>query len=152
SDLVVILLISCAMLVYEILLTRVCALRLLFHYSFVVVGNCLLGLGAAGTVIFLNRERWSDDPGARIAKGCAAFLVALIAAYVFVLTFPVWPEQASAKPPDLLRVAFFNLVVAVPFFFAGLVVGLLLTFNAHRVNRLYGLDLVGAAAGCAALP
>ena len=43
--------VSCSMLMYEILLTRVCALRLFFHFGFLVVSNCLLGIGASGSVI-----------------------------------------------------------------------------------------------------
>jgi hypothetical protein len=151
SDLFVILLVSCSMLMYEILLTRISALRLLFHYSFVVVGNCLLGLGASGTLIMLNRERWKRGAGERIFRFCGLYLAALIAVYPFILGFTIWPDQASG-PPGPARFALFNLVVAVPFFFAGLVIGMLLTFNSARVNLVYGLDLVGAALGCALLP
>ena len=44
-------LISCSMLMYEILLTRVCALRLFFHFGFLVISNCLLGIGASGSLV-----------------------------------------------------------------------------------------------------
>jgi spermine/spermidine synthase len=152
SDLVVIALVSCSMLMYEILLTRISALRLLFHYSFVIVGNCLLGLGASGTLITLCRDRWKRDAGERIFLFCGLYLAALVAVYPFILAYPIWPAQALSDPPDILRFALFNLVVAVPFFFAGLVIGMLLTFNSARVNLVYGLDLVGAALGCAVLP
>lgn len=152
SDLAVVVLVSCSMLMYEILLTRISALRLLFHYSFVVVGNCLLGLGASGTLIMLYRDRWKRSAGERILLFCGCYLAALVAVYPFILAFPIWPEQALARPPGLLRFAVFNLVVAVPFFFAGLAIGMLLTFNSARVNLVYGLDLVGAALGCALLP
>jgi len=36
--------VACSMLMHEILLTRVCALRLYFHFAFLVISNCLLGL------------------------------------------------------------------------------------------------------------
>ena len=56
-------LISCAMLMYEVLLTRVCALRLFFHFGFLVVSNCLLGIGASGSLIAVFQDR--IEPRAR---------------------------------------------------------------------------------------
>jgi hypothetical protein len=152
SDLIVVALVACSMLMYEILLTRISALRLLFHYSFLVVSNCLLGLGAAGTLITLRQDRWKSDPGGWIFRFCAWYLMSLVLVYPFIIGFTVWPENNFALSPDPLRIAVFNLVAAVPFFFAGLAVGMLLTFNAGRVNLVYGLDLLGAAAGCVLLP
>jgi hypothetical protein len=46
----------------------------------------------------------------------------------------------------------FNLVSAVPFFFAGSVIGLILTFNAEQVNKVYCIDLLGAGLGCLMCP
>ena len=57
-------LIALSMLMYEVLLTRVCALRLFFHFGFLIVSNCLLGIGASGSMIavfqktFAKRERF----------------------------------------------------------------------------------------------
>ena len=152
SDLVVITLVSCSMLAYEILLTRISALRLLFHYSFLVVSNCLLGLGASGAVIALNRESWEREAGEKIFRFAAYYFGSLVLVYPFVLTFPLWPGLALSPSPDPLRFSVFNLVVAAPFFFAGLVIGMILTAGAARVNLLYGLDLLGASLGCVLCP
>src|SRR4029453_936266 len=38
--------------------------------------------------------------------------------------------------------------MAVPFFFAGSVVSLALTRSSFPIGRVYGVDLLGAAAGC----
>ena len=35
--------VACSTLMYEILLTRVSALRLYFHFGFLIISNCLLG-------------------------------------------------------------------------------------------------------------
>jgi hypothetical protein len=45
--------VSLSMLTYQVLLTRVTALRLLFHFSFLVISNCLLGIGASASLITL---------------------------------------------------------------------------------------------------
>jgi hypothetical protein len=130
--------ISCSMLTYEILLTRVCALRLFFHFTFLVISNCLLGIGASGLTFF-----------------CILYTVSLIVSYSILLVYPLWtekPEGLGAVFAALLVFAGFNLVAALPFFCGGMVVGMLLSFNADRVNRLYATDLIGAGLGCLAFP
>jgi spermidine synthase len=42
----------------------------------------------------------------------------------------------------------FALCLAVPFFFSGIVVSLALTRSPYPIGKVYGADLVGAAAGC----
>jgi hypothetical protein len=42
-------------------------------------------------------------------------------------------------------------VLAVPFFFAGLILALVYTGKAEAVNRLYACDLAGAGLGCGAV-
>src|SRR5262244_1328545 len=54
-------LVSCSMLMYEVLLTRICALRLFFHFGFLVISNCLLCIGASGTVITLFQDRFTRN-------------------------------------------------------------------------------------------
>jgi hypothetical protein len=46
----------------------------------------------------------------------------------------------------------FSQAAAAPFFFAGIVIGMLLTFNAGEVNKVYGFDLLGAGLGCLLCP
>jgi hypothetical protein len=50
SHLPAIALVAASSLVYEVLLTRVCALRLAFHFSFLAVGAAGAILGAYGVV------------------------------------------------------------------------------------------------------
>ena len=56
-DLAVLALVAAATLLWEVLVTRLCALRLAFHYGFLIVSGGLLGMGAAGSLLFVWRER-----------------------------------------------------------------------------------------------
>ena len=70
---VVIGLMACSMLMYEILLTRICALRLMFHFAFLVISVAMLGFGAAGSFLTAWRSGLrSDFPGRTLAVGLAA--------------------------------------------------------------------------------
>ena len=59
-------LLSASLLAFQVLLTRVCALRLAFHFSFLIISNSLLGIGASGTVLTLLETRWRKRPEAWI--------------------------------------------------------------------------------------
>src|SRR3954447_13373666 len=123
-------LVSASMLIHEILLTRICALRLQFHFAFLVISNCLLGLGAAGTLLTIARKRFHVEPRRWTGRFTLAYLAALIATYVFLLAIPL-PENIKLSRIDhVLALCAFNLVGAVPFFFAGLTIGLLLSVHA----------------------
>lgn len=145
-------LISCSMLMYEILLTRICALRLFFHFGFLVVSNCLLGIGASGSMIavlqsvLVKRERFW------IWLFSFLYLVSLVLTYIFLITYKIESGINFHSPTETFNFLVFNLASAVPFFFAGSVIGLILTFNAERVNKVYFLDLLGAGAGCLMCP
>src|SRR5262247_3389409 len=149
-------LLSCSLLMYEVLLTRVCALRVAFHFGYLVISGALLAVGASGTFLALAQEQLRRRPRASAFALSLAYVAALLATYAFLLAFPVdAPESGQldlSQPASLARFAVFNLAAAVPFFFGGSVVGMLLTFGAERVNRLYFVDLVGAALGCLLSP
>jgi len=140
------------MLMYQVLLTRISALRLFFHFGFLVISNSLLVIGAAGTLVTLYQDAWRPKARLQIWRFCLLCLASLAEAYVFLLTFPIPSMMNLLEPADFVRFSVFNLVAAVPFFFSGAVVGMVLTFYAERVNPLYCSDLLGAGLGCLLCP
>ena len=52
----------------------------------------------------------------------------------------------------IYRFAVYNFGLAVPFFFGGGAVGLILSAYSQKVNRLYASDLLGAGLGCLICP
>jgi SAM-dependent methyltransferase len=152
SEYAIIGLLACSMLTHEILLTRICALRLHFHFAFLVISNCLLGLGASGALLVIAQERLRSARREWLATFSIAYTVSLVAAFAFLRSWPLPADLLLSRPSDLLSLTAFNLVGAVPFLFGGLAVGLLLTFDVERVNRLYAVDLLGASLGCIACP
>jgi len=144
--------VACAMLVYEILLTRVCALRLDFHYSFLVVGNGLLAVGAAGSVLFLLQDRIRERERAWLTLGSVLFLLSLPATYAALILWPVEAGVGLAGAGEVLGLFAFSLVASLPFFFGGGVIGAILFLRADEVNRYYAVDLLAAGLGCLLAP
>lgn len=145
-------LIAASSLVYEVLLTRVCALRLAFHFSFLVVAHALLAVGAAGVLIFLLRETMRGREEAWLRWLVRLQIVSLPLTYWFLLAYPVPYEVSIATGENSLSFLVYNLGAAVPMLFAGGAIGLLLTLHSQSVHRMYAADLVGAALGCLLCP
>jgi spermidine synthase len=145
-------LVACSMLAYEVLLTRICGLRLYHHFGFLVISNCLLGIGASGTLLTLYQDEWKLEPRRYLGRFAVLYLASLPLSYWLMLKYPL-PEQLDLSRASMLSsVTLYSLAGAVPFFFGGAVIGMLLTFNPDSVNHLYGADLVGAGLGCLACP
>ena len=147
---------SASLLAFQVLLTRLCALRLAFHFSFLIISNSLLGIGASGSVLTLLESRWRRQPEVWIFGACGLYVLSLGATWAFARAMPV-PEALTfgwsmAELGQFALFAVFNLGLAVPFFFGGAAVGLILSAYAHRVNVVYASDLLGAGLGCLLCP
>jgi spermidine synthase len=141
-----------SMLVHEILLTRVCALRLHFHFAYLVISNCLLGMGAGGSVLALQAERFRRAPDLWLGRLTLAYAATLAATFLALSYWPLPRELTLAQPSHVASLLLFNLAGAVPFFFGGIAIGCLLTLDPARTNKLYAADLAGAGLGCLLCP
>lgn len=148
-----ILVISFATLLLELALTRVLSVALWYHFGFLVISTALLGFGTSGVVLALwtgLRERSPLDRTLALLSG--GFGLATVVSFWTMQHIPFDPfSQQGALIHDVMMLPLYYLALAFPFFWSGLAIALLLTRGAHRVNRLYAADLLGAGAGCAAL-
>jgi SAM-dependent methyltransferase len=141
-------LISFAVLLVELLLTRIFSVTLYYHLSFMVVSLAMLGLGASGLIVNLwpsrfRRDRiWSQLAWAAILFGVTTVVAVGVAFHLRV--------SLELTGENWLRVGLIYGLCAIPFLAGGLVVALILTHHAEQTNRLYFFDLLGAALGCVA--
>lgn len=145
-------LLSVAMLILELSLTRVLSVALWYHFSFLVISTALLGFGAAGVTLAVRRDlRESIGLDRALAVLSLAFGVATVASFWLMQRIPFDPFSLFADRRQLAFMPAYYLAIATPFYCGGLAVGLLLTRGSGEVNRLYAVDLVGAGLGCAAI-
>ena len=164
-------LICMATLMYELLLTRIFSVLMWYHFASIAISLALFGGGAAAMTVCLLPKRF---PPERLELQTTRFslLFALSVSLFFGLfvLFRLQPHlafrilsffhqpfyqpfqqgfQSSGIPTDLLLgLTGLYLVTALPFYFAGLAVTLLLTHRLAEINRLYFWDLMGAGTGC----
>ena len=143
-------LLSLATLLLELSLTRVLSVTLWYHFGFLVISTALLGFGVSGVMLAtwcaLGNTPRLDRALSFFALG---FSVAVIASFWCMQRIPFDPFALATDHRQLLFMPLYLIVVAVPFFFAGGAISLLLTRSGPSVNRLYAFDLLGAGLGCA---
>ncbi|MBI1865508.1 MAG: hypothetical protein HYR98_07280, partial [Nitrospirae bacterium] len=136
-------------LLLEVSLTRLFSVILWHHFAFMVVSMALLGYGASGSLLMGPLARLDGDR--TLPWTAFGFSLSIPAAFSLGSLLPVDPPRLAwdAAQPFFLFGLF--LLMAVPFFFAGLTLSLVLSRHAGRAGRIYLADLSGAAVG-AVLP
>lgn len=135
---------SLASLAYEITLTRFFSIMLSHHFAFMVVSIALLGIGAAGTVLFLFPAGKEPHllPRYSIMQGIAIPLSALLVKLV-----PFDPARISFDWTQVLFIGLIAVILSVPFFFFGLTVLAVFSIMSGKSGSVYAADLIGAAFG-----
>ncbi|MHC4126601.1 MAG: hypothetical protein ACYTE6_11525 [Planctomycetota bacterium] len=146
-------LVSAAVLGFEISLMRLLLVASWHHFAFLVISVALLGFGASGTALLLGRA-WALRHGERLLFGLvlgAAAAMPLSAAVAQHI-----PIEARIAPAVVWeQVAWWVLywgVLTVPFFLGAAAVGLALMLAPQRTGVVYGANLLGSAAGALLAP
>jgi spermidine synthase len=138
-------LISFAALMQQIVQTRILSVVVWYHLAFFVISLAMFGLTAGAVWVYLKGERFTAKTlsyDLAYFSGLFAFATAICLAVQMTLT-PVITRLATT----LWVWAELAVCLALPFFFAGVVISLALTRSPYPVSRVYGVDLVGAAIG-----
>ncbi|HEY6032879.1 MAG TPA: hypothetical protein VIV58_01430 [Kofleriaceae bacterium] len=136
-----------ANLLLEVLITRLFSATMFYHFTFMAVGLAMFGIAASGVYVFLRAEKFADDVQRHLRVHAQLFAIASLVFLIFATQFPVFsggtvPQISTGM---VLHLVALILLTALPFFFAGVVVSLALTWFRDDVNRVYFFDLAGAA-------
>ena len=133
-------------LMLQLVQTRILSVVLWYHLAFFVISIAMFGLTAGAVWVYSKGERFTAETLSHdLSYFTAAF--ALATALSLTVQMTLAPElQGSAT--FLVVWAEFAICIALPFFFSGVIISLALTRSPYPIGRVYGVDLVGAAAGC----
>ncbi len=143
-----VLLVSAATLLFEIALTRIFAVTQGYHFAFLAISLALLGFGASGTALALVPRLASRDIRPIVAGAGLLFAATSTGGLYATNVLPFDAYTLLWEPSQLAYLALYYLALAVPFFFAGSIVGACLAKHPSRAGVLYGANLVGAGMGC----
>jgi hypothetical protein len=141
-------LVSCAVLLYEITITRVLSVVLWYHFAFLAISLAMLGLGAPGVWFTLRK------PGARALERSLLLSAWMIpASIVTLLKGSEWLPRIERLLPDVTmmvnpQILLVVLCLLAPMLCLGSAICLLLMrAQGHTVGRMYAADLGGATVG-----
>jgi len=140
-------LLSLAGLALENSLTRIFSITMWYHYAFMAISVAMLGMSTGAVKVYisdfssLSKEKIDE----LIAKYCRYFSLFTILSLFSLLSIPFVPRSTGI---GVFSMALIYAIAAVPFFFQGVAIALLLTTKyMDNVNKLYASDLAGAAVG-----
>lgn len=139
---------SLATLMLQVCLTRLFSVGLWHHFAFMVVSIAFLGFGASGTLLMMVPRMRMLPLRPALAGLALSFSLATLTAYWSTNVIPFDPARIMWDPYQGVYLLAYYVVLAVPFFFAGLILALVYTGRAEAVDRLYAWDLGGAGLGC----
>src|SRR5437762_9503454 len=139
-------LVSAALLMTELALTRIFSVVMYYHFAFLAISIALFGVSASGVFAYLARRRLDRfDTDTMLAAESIVSAVATIVALFWLVRLRV---GLNYSPHNLALMLTIYALAALPFFAGGLVVTLAISRFSSHVNAIYAADLIGAAGGC----
>ena len=137
-----------ATLLLEVAMTRIFAVAFFNHYAFLIISTALFGFGFSGVFlsIFPSIQKLNFDKFLTFLSIC--FSLSTILTLKIVVDVPLQFGSMKEQSIQFLYLSVYYLALAIPFFFSGMVVALLLSHIPGKVNKLYFSDLIGAGIGC----
>ena len=139
--------VSAAAIGYEILLMRVLSIVQWHHFAYMIISLALLGYGASGTFIALNRHWLTQRFEAAFATSAVLCSVSMLLCFILAQRVPFNALEIIWDWHQLVSLAAIYVIFFVPFFFAACCIGLAFTCRQEDISRIYFFDLAGAGLG-----
>jgi hypothetical protein len=134
-------------LMLEILLTRITSVIAWYHLAFFVISLAMLGMTAGAVAVFLLPRVFADElVPQRMSQAALAFAATTPLAAGMAMAIPLMPITGLM---DFFALLAYGGTLAIPFALGGIALTLALTRAKLPASTAYGVDLVGAALGCA---
>ncbi|NIM19833.1 MAG: hypothetical protein GTO51_06270 [Candidatus Latescibacteria bacterium] len=142
-------LVTLAMLMYEILLTRIFSVTMWYHLAFVAISVAMFGMTIGALLVYLIPSFFTEDRAKfHLSLSSLLFAVSIVFSFLTYLSIPLVRYTPFFSAVRLYSLALTYVVISIPFVFCGICVCLALTKFPRQVSRLYAADLAGAALGC----
>jgi hypothetical protein len=135
-------------LMMQIIETRILSVVAYYYLAFFAIGMAMFGMTAGSLFVYFKEELFPRD---RLLENLvwisALFSVAIVGSALLTIS-TVISGNAVGFLMTALEWGKLIIILAAPYFFAGMAISLALTRSPWPVALVYGVDLVGAACGC----
>jgi predicted membrane-bound spermidine synthase len=140
--LIAIFLASFSLIAFEITLSRLLSVLLSYHYVFAVLSLALLGLGLGGMYVHFFRPQIPTD------ETRFTVLASITSLFSLAIPFSIIIIVQVGYIDDLgMNILLHGFLLVFPFFLAGVLLAEVYRIFPTLSGRIYGVDLIGAAAG-----
>ncbi|MGD8442235.1 MAG: hypothetical protein PVI94_01995 [Desulfobacterales bacterium] len=153
--LISIFLVSLSTLAFEVLLTRVFSIAQWNHLSFMVISIALFGFGASGTflsIVDFRKNRRQTDPvsGVSLAALLSLYSGTVMLSFLSLNNLPLDYFRLAVEPVQSLYLLAAYLLLALPFFFSGIIIAIGYTAAPQKAGLVYFASMAGSALGAIA--
>jgi hypothetical protein len=140
-------LICMCVLMLQIIETRMLSVIAWYHLAFFAISMAMFGMTAGSLFVYFKAAVF---PPQRLLEHLSwigvAFAIAVVGSTLSLVTSVV----LSGMTTGMLMLVWLKLILVIipPYFLAGMAISLALTRSPWPVGLVYGIDLLGAAAGC----
>lgn len=135
-------------LMLEFTLIRVLSISLWYHFAFMIISIALLGFGISGVAIVISDRINKSDINRFLTIISLIYSVSILVCFGLINKIPFDPFSILAKPIQFLYLPLYYLIIVLPFFFAGLIIGRIFSRFKSDISKLYFFDLFGAGLSC----
>ncbi len=139
--------VSIAVIALQLMLMRALSVSHYYHFSYLVISTALLGFGASGTLLALFFERLKKNFAVWNLFFHLLFLTSIPISYYLAQSLPLDTQYVLYSRDQLMLLIAYNLLIFIPFFFGGTIIGFMLSFFKKEVPELYGSNLIGSGLG-----
>jgi len=145
-------LLSASSIAFEILIARVFAISQWNHLSFMVISMALFGFAVAGTILSLSNPLSRPQQSSGVSNRCISLFVLLyslsaIVSFLILNHMPLDYLKLPLEPIQGLYLMTAYLLLAFPFFHAGMVISSAYMFLPEKTGYIYFFSMAGSAAG-----
>jgi hypothetical protein len=147
--------VSLSTLAFEVLLTRVFSIGQWNHLSFMVISIALFGFGASGTFLSIIDIRKYRRQTYHVSRVSLAVLLCLYTAaamisFLSLNNMPLDYFRLPVEPVQSLYLLAAYLLLALPFFFSGIIIAIGYTTVPQKAGLVYFASMAGSALGAVA--
>ncbi len=136
-SLIFIYLLSFAVILFEISLSRYFSYILTYHFVFIIIAFSLLGL-AIGQIFFARKAEF-------IYSKLSFFILIMLVAFIFSVLALIYVPRLEYFSSGSLGLITFIILSIIPFIAIGVLFGYIFQINNYKSSLIYGFDLFGGA-------
>jgi len=150
--LIAVFLLALSSLFFEVLLTRIFSITQFNHLSFMVISIALFGFAASGTFLNILDTRQKGrgkqlTSNAPLSTVVLLYSVSVITAFIILNQIPLDYFKLPLEPIQTLYLLTAYLLLALPFFFTGLIISVAYAFIPEKTGLVYCASMAGSACG-----